>query len=271
MNAEIDAVAVDMALPLYDDTELARLDEAALVARLREDSDRALRNLINACTARGDAMVQMLKGLVEASGFPDGYDDNAWWLGYHAAMIAGLIPTESAGNLLVRLMQRLNDVNDHNMQDWFAGYWPALFTNKPATLAESLKTLAEEPLLSPYLRPHAAELVVFLAHRSGEEQLEKSLDWLASLAGDELQEWTFRFLLCHTLLGFPRERHRPLLETLAARQKGLGRSFSIDDIERAQAAGKDKPAWERFADPWRFYEPASIKARQCRWVEEDRP
>ncbi len=270
MNAETDAVAVDIALPFYDDAELARLDEAALVARLREDGDRAPRNLINTCAARGDAMVQILQGLIEAPDFPDEYDDNAWWLGYHAAMIAGLVPTKSAGNLLIRLMQRLNEVDDFNMQDWLSGYWPALFANKPATLSAPMKTLAEEPSLSPYLRPQAAEVVVFLAHRSGEEQLEGTLDWLASLARDEQQEWTFRLLLGHTLLDFPRERHRPLLEALAARQMGLGRSFDSDDIERAHTVGKDKPAWERFPDPWRFYEPATIEARQRRWAEEDR-
>jgi hypothetical protein len=172
--------------------------------------------------------------------------------------------------LLVDLMRRLDATHDDNTQDWLSGNWPALFANKPAAVADSLRTLAEDRTRDFYIRVNAAEPVVRLAHQTSTAALEDALDWIVGRVSDEQEEWHARLGFCHTLLDFPRDRYRPLLEQLAAQQTGLGKAFDAKDIEHAHAIGKDQPGWERFNDPWKFYRPETITARQRRWAEEDR-
>lgn len=258
-------------LPHYTDIELAALDAQPLIARLREHEDRVPRNLIDTCAARGDSMVTALADYLDSPAFwNDEVDAGDWWLRLHTAMILGLIASEQAGQLLVDLMRRLDATHDDNTQDWLAGNWPALFANKPVTMADALRALAEDRACDPYIRVNAAEPVVRLAYQTGTAALEAALDWLARLVDDEQEDWDARLMFCHTLLDFPRDRYRPLLERLAARQTGLGRAFDAKDIERAHAMGRDQPGWVRFNDPWKFYLPEAIAARQRRWAEEDR-
>lgn len=261
------------ALPTYTDADLAGMDETSLIAHLRDHEDRVPRNLIDACADRGDAMVQALANITDSPGFWDN-DVNAgtWWLRLHSAMILGLIPTENAGQRLVMLMCRLDAIDDHDIQDWLAGYWPALFANKPATVADALRALAEDRARNSYIRANAAETAVRVALQSGAAQLEAALDWLSRRVGDEQEDWDTRLSFCYTLLDFPRDRYRPLLERLATQQTGSGKAFDVKDIERASAkgSGNDHPGWERFNDPWKFYAPEAIEVRQQRWAEEDR-
>ncbi|GAB4292727.1 MAG: hypothetical protein Kow0096_07880 [Thiohalomonadaceae bacterium] len=256
------------ALPSYRDDELAGLSETALLELLRRDCDRAPRNLIDACAARGDAMIRLLQETMSAPGSTECLEEGDWWFSYHAAMIAGLIPTVAAGNLLVDLMRRLDEHDDVNMQDWLAGWWPALFANKEAMHADALRAIAEDWERDVFLRVHAAETVHYLAQRQGAEQGEAALDWIAGLASDEQQEADSRLPFGFNLLNFPRERHRPVLERLVTLQQGYIKDFDGDDIAYAFAKDKDTPGWERFADPWQFYDPAQIEARQRRWAKE---
>lgn len=259
------------ALPAYTDADLAGRDAPALIALLREHEDRVPRNLVDACADRGDAMVQALAHVADFPDFWDGdVDTGTWWLRLHSAMVLGLIATEYAGQRLVDLMRRLDAIDDQDMQDWLAGYWPALFANKPAVVGDVLRALAEDRKSGAYIRANAAEAVVRLAYQSEPSQLEAALDWLSDRVGDEHEDWDTRLSFCYTLLDFPRDRYRPRLERLAALQTGLGKAFDVKDIERASAKGRDHPGWERFDDPWNFYAADAIAARQRRWAEEDR-
>lgn len=258
-------------LPDYADTDLAVMDEQTLIASLREHDDRVPRNLIDACAARGDAMVFALAHLLDSPAFwNDDVSAGDWWLRLHTALILGLIATEHAGQRLVDLMHRLDDADDQDTQDWLAGNWPALFANKPDVVADSLRTLAEDRARDYYIRANAAEAVVRLAYQAGAAELEAALDWIVDRVSDEQEAWDGRLSLCHILLDFPRERYRRLLERLAAQQTGLGKAFDAKDIERAHATGRDQPGWVRFNDPWKFYLPEAIAARQRRWAEQDR-
>ncbi len=269
-EAEADELIGFSPVELLTDAELATLDEPALIDILRRSGDRAPRNLIDACAARGDAMVQALASVLSAPAFwSDDIDDGNWWLRQHAAMILGLIDTENAGRELVALMRRLDREDDDNTQDWLAGNWPALYTNKPVSLAPELRRLAEDRAHDWYIRINAAETYLALAQRGGESVFETALDWAAAMAADEQEEWTLRLNLGGELLDSPRPRHRLLLEMLASRQTGLGKHFEARDIEDSYARGVDAPEWERFTNPWAFHDPDVIRARQERWAEEE--
>ncbi|WP_155999629.1 YecA family protein [Thioalkalivibrio sulfidiphilus] len=257
-------------LPAYEDATLARLDPGQLVAHLVRDQDRVPLNLIEACVARGDGILEaLLITMGEHYPIEEG-DDGRWWLSYHAAMIAGRLPSREAGTFLIDLMYRLEATGDENMMEWLTGYWPALFANKPEDLAEPLRVLAEHRGYDLYTRTNAADTVLSLHAREDGARLEEAIDWLAGIVEVEEQDWSTRLCLCSTLLDFPRDRHRPLIESLERRQEGFGKHFDQRDIERAYGAGTDAPDWERFRDPWAFYCPAAIRARQRRWAEEDR-
>lgn len=255
----------------YTDTELAGMDETILIAHLRKHADRAPRSLIDACAGRGDAMVEALARLLDSPAFwADGIEEGDWWLRLHTAMILGLISTETAGQRLVELMRKLDTVEDMATQDWLAGYWPALFANKPATLLQPLRVLVMDRSLGGYIRVNAMDPYLAFALHEGGKAFETALDWAAELAADETEEQYVRLNLGNTLLDFPRDRHRALLERLAVQQPKSGRHFDTRDIEHAYARGEDRPDWERFSDPRRFYSPEAIAARQRRWEKEDR-
>jgi hypothetical protein len=257
-------------LPDYTAEELAGLDADGLITLLMRNEDRVPRALIEECARRGEAMLKPFATLIEPGEFwsPDAIGLE-WWLRLHMAMILGLIPGERAGSLLVGLMRRIEQTRDNNLQDWLSGYWPALFRNKPDTVEPPLRELAQDRAVNWYMRIQAIESVVSLGGRRGVEALDANLDWVASIAADESDDWELRLSTGNTLLDFPRARHRALLEDLAARQSGWGVHFALDDIEEAFSSG-DKPEWRRhFDDPWNFYAPEEITKRQQRWAEEE--
>jgi hypothetical protein len=256
-------------LPTYPNDELANLDLPGLVNLMTADEDRVPRNVIDECARRGDTMVEQLSGLVDDSRDWYGELSGEWWLKLHAVMILGLIPTERAGLLLVKLMRRMSREEDTNLQGWLAGRWPALFRNKPESVFPALRALCEDRATDWYIRVNAIETYVATQHGRGNDALEQSLQWLAGIAADEQEDWEVRLLSGNDLLDFPRPQYRPLLENLASLQSGLGVHFNQDDVERAYASASDKPGWEHFKDPWRFYTPEEITARQERWAKED--
>ncbi|MDP2228059.1 MAG: SEC-C metal-binding domain-containing protein, partial [Moraxellaceae bacterium] len=234
-----------------------------------DNEDRVPRNVIDECARRGDAMVEQLSGLVDDS--RDWWIEPAgeWWLKLHAVMVLGLIPTESAGLLLVKFMRRMSREEDHDLQDWLASCWPALFQNKPESVLPALRALGEDRAVDWYIRTCAIEAVVAAARRQGSDTLESALEWLAGIVANEEEDWDLRLCSGNTLLDFPRIQHRPLLEDMAARQGFLGVHFTQDDVRQAYAAMQDKADWERSNDPWKFYLPSEIAARKQRWEKED--
>lgn len=257
-------------LPTYPDEDLVKLSPAELIGTVIEDEDRVPRNVIDECARRGDEMTEYL-GRLHQDDFlwlPE-EEDGVWWLRFHAAMILGLIPSEQAGLLLVKLMRRMSLEDDDNLQGWISGYWPALFQNKPNSVLPALRALCEDQEMDWYIRANAIDPVMFTASRQGGEALEQALAWLASIAADKEEDWEFRLMAGGMLLYFPRPQYRQLLESLEARQSGLGRHFDMQSIEQAYAGQYYAPEWESFTDPWAFYEPDAITKRQIRWREED--
>ena len=192
-----------------------------------------------------------------------------WWLRLHSAMILGLIPGERAGLRLIELMRHLDATNDQDMQDWLAGNWPALFANKPTTLSDDLRALAEDRARDGYIRINAVETYIAFAMRDSEAALDAALDWAADRIAQEQDERYMQLSLGDLLLDFPRDRHRRLLDDLAASQTGFGIHFDANDVKQAFERGHDKPDWVRFENPWRFYRPEAIEARRRRWAEEE--
>jgi hypothetical protein len=254
----------------YAAEELAKLDLEGLLDLLIRNEDRVPRALLDECARRGEAMVERFATLVERDEFWKGNAPiGEWWLRLHVAMILGLISSERAGSLLVALMRRIEQAQDENLQDWLSGYWPALFHNKPDAVEPLLRELAQDRGIYWYMRIQALESLVPLGERRGVEALDAALNWAASIAADESEDWDLRLSVANTLLDFPRARHRVLLENLAARQSGWGVHFSEEDVRRAFSGKNATPQWrDGFDDPWNFYAPEEIASRQERWADE---
>jgi SEC-C motif len=256
-------------LPSYAEEYLAGLDPAALIELMTGDEDRVPRSVIDVCARRGEKMAAALKDLVERPWLrPE--STGAWWLKLHAVMILGLIPSEQAGLLLARFMRRLSEAEDFDLQDWLAGYWPAFFANKPDTVLPALRDLIADRALDWYIRTNAVDAVVAPAARRGREALDEALAWVAThIVADETEDWDMRLACGNTLLDFPRPRYQALLQDLAARQSVFGVRFDVDDVAHAYAHPVDDPEWSQFDDPWLFYQPGTIAARQADWAREE--
>ena len=200
-------------------------------------------------------------------------DSGTWWLRLHAVMILGLIPGERAGLVLVAIMRRMALAGDVDLQDWCAGLWPAFFRNKPDSVLPALRAVCTDQELDCYIRVNALEPVLAAAQREGPAALEDALVWIAGLIRNEDDAGEFRFGAATTLLSFPRGNFRPLLAELAGHVEpdAFAAYFDHRDIEEAYRRGTDQATWAEghFADPWRFYTPEQIAARQQRWAEEE--
>lgn len=256
-------------LPSWTAEELAALGPSELIDLLIENEDRVPLNVIEECARRNEDMSAHLRKLHEDNFlWQQDASGGAWWLRLHAVMILGLIPAESAGLLLVELMRRMSQENDDDLQDWLSGYWPALFRNKPDAVIHPLRALAEDQRIDVYMRTNAFDPVIAAASRQGGEPLEQALAWLAAIAANEDDDWECRLDAAGLLLHFPRCQYRPLLEDLEARDSGWGKYFDKREIEQAYAGLPHLPQWERFDNPWDFYEPDAIAKHQKRWQEE---
>jgi hypothetical protein len=245
------------------------MDVHDLIASLIRDEDRVPRERIDECAQRGAAMIEALGAVIGPEADWSVCESNGhWWLRLHAAFILGLMDDAEAGRLLLHLMRRLADGQDENVEDWLAGYWPALFRNKPDAVVVEVEAFAWSHHAQPYMRGHAVEVLLAAAARRGSDALDACLartaEWVSNAPGDADE----RAMVATVLLDFPRAAHRTLLESLAALQKVRFAVFGLPDVEAAYA-GPDKPGWLRFDDPWKFYAPDQIEARQRRWVEED--
>jgi len=179
-----------------------------------------------------------------------------------------LIPSARAGLLLIDFMRSMSHADDHDLLDWLAGYWPAFFQNKPETVFSSLRDLCEDRSLDWYIRANATDAVIAAAQHRSESALEHALDWLARIAADEQEDWDLRLCCGNTLLNFPRARNRALLDDLAVRQSGWGVHFSADEVQKIYREMNEQPEWERFKNPWQFYDPEAIEHRRQRWSAE---
>ncbi len=256
-------------LPYFANEELAIFDLPGLIDLLIVNEDRVPRNVIDECARRGDKMVEQLSGLADDSRDWHGDASGEWWLKLHAVMILGLIPTEPAGLQMVKFMRRMSREEDHDLQDWLASCWPSLFQNKPECVLPALRALSEDRAVDWYIRAGAIEAAVAAAQHQGRDEFENALEWLAGIVANEDEDWNLRLCSGNTLLDFPREQYRQLLEDMVVRQGFVGVHFSLNDVQQAYAAMQDKADWDRYGEPWKFYLPSEIAARQQRWAEED--
>lgn len=267
--------AVDPTSPT--NLEFAASTPEELLHRLACEGDRAPLALAEACVAHGEAMVEALRGMLDGDRASSGDEPGQWWLSLHAAFILGRIPSRSAGLLLVRLMRLMDERGDEDLQDWVAGDWPALFANKPESVLQAVRDLVTDTSLDWYIRCQGVDVLLDAGLRVGGQALEDIIDWAASLARDESDEWLLRISAASALLDFPRPRHRALLEAMAREDQrreaengyGFVGMYVEEDVDSAFALNKDEPNWRRRGDPWKFYSPDAIAARQQRWREED--
>ena len=259
-------------LPIYPEQQLSILSTKELIATVIKDVDRVPRNVIDECAKRGTEMTQYLSNL-HADGSlwkaAEAAEDGEWWLRHHAVMILGLIPSELAGLLLVQLMRRMSVEKDENLQDWLSGYWPALFQNKPDSVQSALFELCEDQSLDWYVRVNAIDPVIACAERRSGAALEETLARFADMAKDEKEDFDLRLSVCDTLLDFPREQYRNLLEEMVTRQSDWVTHFDEDDVQNAYAGFSREKQQEHFKNPWDFYEMDAITQRQIRWQEEE--
>ena len=234
------------------------------------DEDRVPLNVIEECVQREEQMLEILVPIVASSNDFWAVDNGHWWLQLHIVMILGRMSGEEAGMLLVDFIYNMSREEDGNVQDWFAGYWPALTQNKPTSVVEKLRNFCENKQKPYYMRSNLSDAIIAYAHRQGENDLEQALDWMAQQVTDEEEDWDYRLNTANTLLDFPRERFRVLLHNLAERQNGIGVSFDKKDINFAFLKKIDQPGWKRFNNPWSFYDKTEIERRQRRWKAEAR-
>jgi hypothetical protein len=227
-------------LPSYDQEYLRERTPAELIALMIENEDRVTRNVIDECSRRGDAMAEALAPWAHPA---ENDDENLgqWWLPLHAVMILGLVPGEHAAAALLEYIHELFDDSHENAQEWLSGYWPALTRNKPAELIEQLRIISEDRRNDWYMRVNLLDAVIAAAQREGETQLDAALDWAARIAADETEDWDMRMLTAGKLLEFPRQRHRPLLDDLAAQQSGFGVHFTKENVAHDYARNTDQP------------------------------
>lgn len=263
-------MSVTIELPQYDSETLAACTPAELIENMIRDEDRVPRNVIDECARRGEQMLDILADIAEANDKLENETPGYWWLRLHAVMILGLIPGEPAGLLLVDFIRNMCREEDEDLQGWFAGYWPALTQNKPAPIIALLRGICMDKEIDWYMRTNITDSVIADALKQGEKALEQTLDWAAQLAADEEEDWDYRLSTANTLLDFPRERYRELLNTLAAEPGMFGAHFTKKDVNKAYTKNEDRHEWDRFSNPWQFYNQQEIESRQCRWQEETR-
>lgn len=255
-------------LPVCDGENLSACSCEQLIENMVRDEDRVPRNVIDECIRRGDQMLGALAPYATPDDELEHEVDGYWWLRLHAIMILGLIPGETAGMLLVEYIRNMCRDEDMDLQEWFSGYFPALTRNKPATVIALLRDMSMDKKTDYLIRNDITEAVIADALNQGEKALEQALDWAANNAANVEEDWEYRLCIANTLLDFPRERYRELLDKLAAEQSGFGVHFDKNDIDKAYKKNQDQPGWERFSNPWHFYDPQEIANRQQRWQEE---
>jgi hypothetical protein len=256
-------------IPVFDPDTLSHAPVGDLLNLLIEHEDRVPHALFDACVARGEDMVAALADFYARLDADDERD--VWWMGLHALFLLGAIPGEAAGRLLIDALRRAGREDDL-LLDWVAGDTAWLFANKPSAVIDQARELMQDRNASWFVRCEAVDPVVAAGLAAGPAELDAALDWLADLVTDTSDDPDFRLLAASNLLDFPRQRHRALLDAMAAEQEAgssFGVVFGSDDVAHSFADAKDAPRGERRGEPWKFYDEAEILARQERWREEN--
>jgi hypothetical protein len=254
------------------DEELSGMDEITLMAVVNSSDDVLPFEVVTECASRKDAMVPLLRRHLENdSHWGDEVDESNWWGLLHAIFILGLIPGEASAQSLLDAFRRVTFDDNNNLSDWLSPYWPALCRDKLKLMAVPLQQIAENPGVRWFARCEAVDCVLAAAAEQGTTELESAIDWLAAMCGDATEDPEFRVIAGHSLLDLPRERHRQVMEALVDLQEPeslIDHAYTQDDIQHSFDTG-DSPEWQRFDNPWQFYNPDEIGRRQERWLRED--
>jgi hypothetical protein len=254
----------------YSDESLRTSTVADLMRLLARDEDRVPRNAIDECTRRGDEMLDAIAELLEKDYYwEEDQTDGEWWRLLHAVMILGRMDSARAGDLLVRFMRRMDEAGDDALEEMLSGYWPALFSNKPETVLAALHDLGDDRERSWYIRGDAVNSAIAWTQAHAPDTLDQAIERVARIAFAKDTDVDLRVMLGATLLSFPRAKDRRALENLAELQSDDARWFGREDIIRAYSAGAEPPDWQRFGNPWEFYEPEEMEQRQNAWAEAD--
>ena len=260
------------ALPVYTADELASYPAPELMQLLVRNEDRVPRTLIEESARRGDELLELLAAILEKDYYwTDDTTDGEWWLRFHAVMVLGRMTAPRAGGLLVSFMRRIDEAQDETLEEWLSGYWPALFRNKPDAFLPSLRELAENRAAGAYMRAQAIEAAVAHAQSAGTADLDAALAWAAKIAFTDREDAGLRVILGTMLLDFARPQFRKKLEQLADLQSSDDPAFDRKEITQVYFSRGRTPQWEweSFRDPWAFYEPEAIEARQREWEKAD--
>lgn len=240
--------------------ELEAFSNDGLINILRIGGDRVPFGVIEVCVRRGSRLLQELRQAIGEFAVQDG-DDDAWWLPFHAALIAGRMHGPEAGEFLLWLLKLLNDAAHEDMQDTLYPYWTALFLNKDKVFTGLLRKLAEGTDLTVHTRALAATIVLGM-QRTDHDAFAEGLDWVAGMLGNAEIEHEYKIKLAFVLLEHAREPHRALLDELADGFVKGDYAFSRADVEARFNDSGQEEYWKRFANPWGFYEEEAILARQ---------
>ena len=253
------------------DDELSAMDEFALMGLVTGSDDALPFQVVTECASRNDAIVPLLQGHLENdTHWGDEVDGSDWWGLLHAVFILGLIPGEASALTLLDAFRRINYEENNDLSDWLSSCWPALCRDKMEFTTVPLQRVAEDQDLRWYARCQAIDCVLAAAVEKGSAALEKTIDWLAAMCGNTAEDADFRVIAGHNLLDFPRERHRLTMEALVDLQEPeslIANAYTREEIQHSFDAG-DQPGWQRFDNPWQFYDPDEIERRQERWLRE---
>jgi len=252
--------------------ELSAMDESELMTVVTTSDDVLPFEVVAECASRKEAIVPLLQRHLDNDiHWSDEVDESDWWGLLHAVFILGLIPGEASAKALMDAFRRINFDEDNDLSDWLSSNWPALFRDTIEFTTTPLQQIAENPDLGWYARSEAIGCVLAAAAEKGAAALEKAIDWLAAMCGNVDEDLEFRVIAGHSLLDLPRERHRLIMEELAEIQKPhslFANSYTEEDIQQSFDSG-DQPDWQRFDNPWKFYDLDEIERRQERWLREE--
>lgn len=112
-------------------------------------------------------------------------------------------------------MRSTDEHDDVDLQGWLAGDWPALFVNKPHSSILAANDPARDNSHDWYIRCQALDVMLDAGMGESPSALDAIIDQIAAMAADETKDGGFREMTAMSLLGFPRQRHRTLLEGMA--------------------------------------------------------
>jgi yecA family protein len=260
---------IEHVLQLHASQDPQSLTDEQLFGLITSTNDTLSLQAVEECVQRQDTLFEwMATYLHDEHNWQDDADEAHWWALVHCVFILGKMTGPAAANALLDVMQRKTGDDYNDLWDWVDEYWPALLANKMDFAQGRLRQLAQDASFPASERYHIFQCLL-AGSQDRPQELDNTLDFLADNLQALPKDEEARFLLADLLMNFPRARHRSMLDRLAKEQRKMPfKYFDAQDIHEAFDRG-DYPQWERFSDPWWFYQPGQIAQRQLRWRRED--